>query len=57
MTEEKRLVNISEFMEYTGLGRNKAIELGKEIGCRVEIGRRVLYDIRKADRYFDEISE
>lgn len=57
MKEEKRFLNISEFMKYTGLGRNKAMELGKEIGCRVEVGRRVLYDIKKADKYFDEILE
>lgn len=45
----KRLVNIGEFMQYTGLGRNKAANLGKEIGCTVRIGKRVLYDTRKAD--------
>lgn len=41
----KRLVNIEEFMQYTGLGRNKAANLGEEIGCTMRVGKRVLYDI------------
>ena len=51
-----RLVNIAEFMEYCGLGRNNAMKLGEEIGCRVQIGRRVLYDLRKADQYFNSLT-
>lgn len=53
----KRLVNIEEFMQYTGLGRNKAANLGEEIGCTMRVGKRVLYDIRKADQYFDALTE
>lgn len=51
-----RLVGIAEFMEYSGLGRNNAMKLGEEIGCRVQIGRRVLYDLRKADQYFNSLT-
>ena len=43
-------------MTYSGLGRNKAMELGKEIGARVELGGRVLYDLKKADAYFDQLT-
>lgn len=57
VSETKRLVNIPEFMSYTGLGRNNAMKLGEEIGCKVKIGRRVLYDLRKADKYFDSLLE
>ena len=51
-----RLIGIKEFMTYSGLGRNKAMELGKEIGARVELGGRVLYDLKKADAYFDQLT-
>lgn len=57
MEKEKRLVNISEFMKYTGLGRNSALKFGKDIGCRVKIGRRVLYDLKKADEQISIIAE
>lgn len=56
-TGNKRLVGVVEFMEFTGLGRNKAMEFGKEIGCRVKIGRRVLYDLKKADEAISRMQE
>lgn len=42
-------------MEYAGLGRNKAIEWGKEIKAEVRIGRRVLYDKAIIDRVLDRM--
>lgn len=51
----KRLLNIRELMEYAGLGRNKAIEWGKEIKAEVRIGRRVLYDKSIIDKVLDEM--
>lgn len=56
-TENRRLVGVMDFMAYTGLGRNKAMEFGKEIGCRVKVGRRVLYDLRKADEAISKMNE
>lgn len=52
-----RMVNIADFMVYTGLGRNNAMKFGEKIGCKVHIGRRVLYDLRKADQYLDSLTE
>lgn len=51
----KRLLNIRELMEYAGLGRNKAIEWGKEIKAEVRIGRRVLYDKAIIDKVLDRM--
>ena len=56
VSETKRLVDVPGFMSYTGLGRNNAMKLGEEIGCKIKIGRRVLYVLRKADQYFDSLS-
>lgn len=55
--EIKRLVGIEEWMAYTGLGRNKAIDFGQKLGCRVRVGRRVLYDLRKADKEIDKLDD
>lgn len=57
MEYEKRLVGISEFMKYTGLGRNSALKFGEEIGCKVKVGRRVLYDLRKADEQINKLAK
>lgn len=54
---EKRLVGLNDFMVYTGLGKNVAANFGKEIGCVIKVGRRNLYDLKKADRYFDTLTE
>ena len=53
---DQRLVDIVFFMDYVGLGRNNAMKLGEEIGCLVKIGRRNLYDLRKADQYIDSLT-
>lgn len=51
-----RFTNIDGFMRYTSLGRSRAAEVGKEIGCAVKIGGRMLYDLKKADQYFDKMT-
>ena len=52
----RRLVDLRGFMKYCGLGRDNSVKLGREIGARVEIGpRRVLYDLKVADAYFDKL--
>lgn len=53
---ERRLVDIASFMDYVGLGRNNAMKLGEDIGCLVKIGRRNLYDLRKADQYLNSLT-
>lgn len=53
---EKRLVGVVDFATYLGVGRNTALKLGGEIGCKVKIGKRVLYDLKKADQYFDSLT-
>ena len=42
-----RLMDTEELRSYTSLGRNSAMKLGEEIGAKVKIGRRVLWDRRK----------
>lgn len=49
-----RLMGIQELMLYTSLGRNTAMELGKNANAIVRMGKRVLYDRKKIDTYIDE---
>ena len=53
---ESRLMDTEELRAYTNLGRNNAMKLGEEIGARVQIDRRVLWDKRKVDEYFDSLT-
>lgn len=53
--QEVRLLDIHQLMVYIGLGRNKALEIGKESNSIVRIGRRVLYDKKQIDQYIDEM--
>lgn len=51
-----RLLNTDELMTYSGLGRNRSVELGDKIGARVQVGRRVLWDRMKLDEYFNSLT-
>ena len=53
---ESRLMDTEELRAYTNLGRNNAVKLGEEIGAKVQIGRRVLWDRRKIDEYFNSLT-
>ena len=53
---ESRLLDTEELRAYTNLGRNNAMKLGEEIGAKVQIGRRVLWDRRKIDEYFNSLT-
>lgn len=52
----KRLVGIKEYMEYLGIGKNSAIRFGEDIGAKILIGSRSLYDLKKTDEYLDSIT-
>lgn len=53
---KSRLMDTEELRAYTNLGRNNAMKLGEEIGARVQIGRRVLWDRVKVDQYFNSLT-
>lgn len=55
--ENKRLMNIEEFMAYVGMGRTNARQWGEENNVVVHIGRRVFYDRKRVDDVLDSLSE
>ena len=52
----KRLLNIRELMDYTGLGESKAKRWAREIGAYKKIGRRTVYDRTIIDKSIDELA-
>ena len=40
-----------------GCGRKAAVEMGTAAGARVQIGRRVLWNVSKIQKYLDAVSE
>ena len=56
ITNDSRLMDTEELRAYTNLGRNNAMKLGDEIGARVQIGKRVLWDRVKIDQYFNSLT-
>lgn len=57
VTGESRLMDTDELRTYTNLGRNNAMKLGEEIGAKVKIGKRILWDRVKIDQYLNELTE
>ena len=53
---ESRLMDSEELRAYTNLGRNNAMKLGEEIGAKVKIGKRVLWDKVKIDQYLNDLT-
>lgn len=52
-----RLFDIKQAATYMGLGITSARQLLNDIGARIQIGARVLYDRKVIDAYFDRIRE
>lgn len=53
---ESRLMDTEELRAYTNLGRNNAMKLGEEIGAKVKIGKRILWDKVKIDQYLNDLT-
>lgn len=52
-----RLLGIKELQSYTGVGRTRATQIGRESNAIVHIGKRVLFDRKKIDQYIDSLTE
>lgn len=54
---DKRLLSMDEFCIYAGLGTSIARNVAETTGALFRVGRRVLVDRAKFDRYCDENTE
>ncbi len=55
-TRDSRLIDTDELRIYLNIGRNNAMKFGEEIGAKVRIGRRVLWDRQVIDKYISSIA-
>lgn len=53
----KSSVDTNELQEMLSCGRVTAIQIGTNAGARIQVGRRVLWNVRKVNVYLDSISE
>ena len=55
--KDKMSVDTNELQALVGAGRKTAVDIGTAAGARIQIGRRVLWNTRKVQRYLDAMSE
>lgn len=53
----KSSVDTKELQEMLSCGRATAVQIGICANARIQIGRRVLWNVRKINDYLDSISE
>ena len=56
VTDHSFCLDTSGLQEITQSGRKTAVEIGIQAGARIQIGRRVLWNVEKVKRYIDAIS-
>ncbi len=49
-------VNTEELKMMCGCGKDTAIRIGCEAGAKIKIGRRVLWNVAKVQKYMDKLS-
>lgn len=55
--ENRKTVDTQELQQMLGCGRKSAVDIGTAAEARINIGRRVLWNVSKIQKYLDEISK
>ena len=50
-------VNTETLAESLDCGRSSAVKIGESAGAKIQIGRRVLWNVDKIQQYLDSIAE
>ncbi len=50
-------VDTAGLQEILGSGRRTAVNIGMAAGAKITVGRRVLWNVSKIQKYLDEIAE
>ena len=53
----KKVVDTAELQEMLSSGIKTALRVGIAAGARIQVGRRVLWNVGKVQKYLDSISE
>ena len=56
-TADRRTVDTAGLQAMLSSGRKTAVEIGIAAGARIQVGRRVLWNVKKVQQYLDAISE
>lgn len=54
---ERRTVDTAGLQVMLSSGRKTAVEIGTAAGARIQVGRRVLWNVKKVQQYLDTVSE
>jgi hypothetical protein len=55
--DKKITIDINELQTMLSVGRNTALQIGKNAGAVIKIGRRTLYRIDKIQEYMNTLTE
>jgi len=53
----KAAVDTCGLMQMLSCGRETAVRIGTDAGARIQLGRRVLWNVRKIQTYLDEVAQ
>ena len=54
--DDKLSVDTTELQKILGCGRPTAVEIGSLAGARIEVGKRLLWNVNKVKKYLDNIA-
>lgn len=54
---DKKMVDTTELQIMLCSGRRTAVEIGTAAGAKIQVGRRVFWNVKKVQQYIDAISE
>lgn len=54
---DRKTVDTKGLQTMLSAGRQTAVEIGTAAGARIQVGRRVLWNVRKVQQYLDSVSE
>lgn len=54
--DERKTVNTKDLKGMLSCGRDTAVKIGEAAGARVQVGKRVLWNVSKIQDYLDSVS-
>ena len=55
--EERKMVDTNGLQAMLSSGRKTAVEIGTAAQARVQVGRRIFWNVKKIQKYLDTVSE
>ena len=53
---DRLTANTETLAECLDCGRSKAVKIGEAAGAKIQMGKRILWNVRKVQRYLDSIA-